>query len=144
MPGAPATPQADPRVHARRLGRWLWVGYAYPFGLLALLLAGAALFLWFLSAADPDDGGRVLVLGGFIAFGFVALGVHVLRLVWKGQPPFDLPELAREDAPLLFARVGKVRRELGAPMLGSIRLIDSIARVILLSVNPARDGGMGR
>ncbi|HEV2150441.1 MAG TPA: M48 family metalloprotease [Longimicrobiaceae bacterium] len=95
-----------------------FLGYAYVFGVLALLLALVVGLGWWVA----EHGGWVLLFK--VAIPVLMLGAVVLKAMWvRIDPPAGTP-LARADAPRLFAEVDAVRRAVDAPPAHRLLLTD--------------------
>jgi Zn-dependent protease with chaperone function len=101
-----------PGLYLMRVGLLAALGYAYLFGLLALVLVVTTLLVWMVISIPNAATLKLAVVGGLAALG---LGWSLLRSLWvKLTPPKGL-ELKPETAPELFSMIRGLCKELDAP-----------------------------
>ena len=104
-----------PAVYKLRLGLLAGLGYAYLFGVVALLL------LLIVVVALYTRFNYLIIKVLWIPLGIVAV---VLRSLWIQFPEPEGHELKQEDAPRLFAFVREVRKAAQGPRVHHVLLTD--------------------
>ena len=108
-------------AYRRGVATFAALGYLWVLGCLALALTALAWVFGLWSDAPVRwHGARVLVL--ISALGLLWATVHALWL--RGEPPEGV-ELQREDAPLLFEALERIRRKIQGPPIHHVYLDDA-------------------
>ncbi|MEE9613986.1 MAG: M48 family metallopeptidase [Thermodesulfobacteriota bacterium] len=115
----------DPGGYKLRVFLLAVLGYAYIFSILAvllLILGFEAAFLYFL-LSSTEFPAWILILGNKVVLPFFLFALLIIRSLWfRFEPPVGV-ELKREEAPVLFKELDRVRGELKGPAVHRV-LVD--------------------
>jgi Zn-dependent protease with chaperone function len=110
------------RAEARRVIAFTLLGYAYVVGVFSLGILVPILFVVF---AVASHSGAVIGLFYKVAFPFLYLSWTIVKAMFVRLPEPTQRRLLEEEAPLLFAEVERMRREVRADRVHEIRIDDS-------------------
>ena len=110
---------ANPTGYNRRVAALAMLGYAYIFGVLLLCLALLAGMVWLIFFAHNFNGALIkvgLVVG--------ALTIVIVKSLFVKIEPPEGRQLARDEAPQLFAHVDEIGQQLNTPRPHHVLLTD--------------------
>lgn len=117
----------NPSGYKRKLMWLAWLGYAYLFGIMLLivsLLAGSGYI------AIQSSALFILLIKTKLIFLLVGVLFVMLRALWVKIPEPEGYILARKDFPHLFAEINRLRKQLDAPRIHQVILTPELNAAI--------------